>query len=100
MDGLAWTVMECKRPRLQTYLTSLLMILSLVSCSTTSDNEEASRTFADCLSLNGVEAEGVEVTVDTDGKVEGIAVTIISEGEVAYEPILRLGCTEEVELNQ
>ena len=31
-------------------------------------------------------AEDVEVTLDSDGKVENISLAIISEGEVAYEP--------------
>ncbi|MGB7861356.1 MAG: hypothetical protein WBM90_12730 [Acidimicrobiia bacterium] len=92
--------MRGKRLRLLTYLASLVMIVPVVSCSTTPDNEKASETFADCLDRNGVIAEGVEVTVGSNGKVEGISLRILSEGDIGYEPALRLSCTEEVELNQ
>lgn len=92
--------MRGNQPSLLIFAAALVMSLSVVSCGSNPDNAKASETFADCLHRNGIEAQGVEVTVGSDGTVESISLTIISEGEVAYEPALRLSCTEEVELNQ
>jgi hypothetical protein len=39
----------------------------------------------------------VNVELDDDGTVRTIALGILSEGDVAYEPTVRLACTEEVE---
>jgi len=77
----------------------LVSALVLVSCGRP-DNGRALEVFADCLRRNGVEAEDVELTLNSDGSVAEVSVTIISEGGVAYEPAVRLACIEEVELNQ
>ncbi len=78
----------------------IALSLTLTSCTTAPDDDEATSTFADCLERNGVEAESVEVTLNSDGSVASISANILSEGDVAYEPIIRLACTEEVELSQ
>ena len=60
------------------------------------DFDEASVIFAECLERNGVVAEDVVVTMDR-GSVGEISLVILSEGDVAYEPALRLACIEELE---
>lgn len=74
-------------------------IFVLASCSDVPDSGRATEVFADCLERNGIEVQDLEVTLNTDGSVGSISATIISEGEVAYEPTVRIACTEEVELN-
>lgn len=71
----------------------------LVGCGGESplDAAEATATFGECLDRNEVVYEDLEVELDADGKVETLAVAILSEGDVAYEPAIRLACTEEVE---
>jgi hypothetical protein len=54
--------------------------------------------FADCLQRNGVAVQDLEVTLEADGSVGNISATIVSEGDVPYEPTVRLACTQEVEL--
>jgi hypothetical protein len=76
-------------------LLAVVITLSLVSCRSL-DSDEASTIFASCLDRNGVQAEDVVVTMDGDS-VSEISLMILSEGDVAYEPTLRLSCTEEVE---
>ena len=49
--------------------------------------------FVDCLKRNGVVAQDVEVTLDADSSVASIGAR--QEGDVAYEPSVRLACTEE-----
>lgn len=72
----------------------------LVSCGGNSplDAAEASARFGECLDRNGVTYQNLVVELDTDGTVGTISVTILSEGDVAYEPAIRLACTEELEL--
>ncbi|HSJ36211.1 MAG TPA: hypothetical protein VLB85_14260 [Acidimicrobiia bacterium] len=72
----------------------------LVGCGgeTPLDAAEATARFAECLDRNEVVYENLEVELDADGTVGTISVGILSEGEVAYEPAIRLACTEEVEL--
>lgn len=74
-------------------------LLVLTSCSSTPDSDAATETFAACLERNGVVAEDLEVTLNADGSVGSISATIVSEGDVPYEPSIRLACTEEVERN-
>lgn len=74
-------------------------ILVLASCSDVPDSGRATEVFADCLEQNGVEVQDLEVTLNTDGSVRSISATIISEGEVGYEPTVRMACTQEVKLN-
>lgn len=78
----------------------ILICFSLVlgSCSETPDSGTATETFAACLERNGVDVEDLEVSLNADGSIAGIAATILSEGDVPYEPTVRLACTEEVEL--
>ena len=73
--------------------------LVLASCSSAPDSRRATEVFADCLERNGVEVRDLEVTLDADGSVGTISATILSEGDVSYEPTIRLACTEEVELD-
>jgi hypothetical protein len=76
----------------------LVLAVVLVAC-THPDDGRASDVFAECLRRNDVVAEGVEVTLNSDGSVAEVSATIISEGGVTYEPAVRLACTEEVELD-
>jgi hypothetical protein len=69
--------------------------LGLAACQGTGETE-ATATFSDCLARNGIVAESVEVTL-RDGAIGSIDVVILSEGDVPYEPSVRLACTEEVE---
>jgi hypothetical protein len=83
-----------------TKLTAFLSVLALASaCSgaPSPDPARATATFAECLERNGVVAEDVNVELNDDGTVRTIALGILSEGDVAYEPTVRLACTEEVE---
>lgn len=73
--------------------------LVLVSCSDVPDSPSATDIFADCLQRNGVEVQDLEVTLNEDSSVGSISATIVSEGDVPYEPTVRIACTEEVELN-
>lgn len=77
----------------------LCSILVLASCSDVPDSGRATEVFADCLERNDVEVQDLEVILDADGSVASISATIVSEGEVPYEPTVRMACTEEVELN-
>lgn len=86
------------RPRLRAAtLLLLLCAVFVASCSRTPDSQRATEIFADCLQRNGVEAQNLQVTVDADGSVGGISLTIVSEGDTPYEPAVRLACTQEVE---
>lgn len=80
---------------------SALVCLSLVlaSCSDVPDSQRATEIFADCLQRNGVEVQDLDVTLNADSSVGSISATIVSEGDVPYEPTIRLACTEEVELD-
>ncbi len=87
--GKAWSIIA----------TAIALTAVLSSCSPP-DSDRATRVFADCLERNGVEADSIELTLNSDGSVASVSVIILSEGEVAYEPTIRLACAEEVELNQ
>lgn len=76
---------------------TLLFVLLVGACQSAPSSDEATAVFADCLQRNGITAENVEVTMGSDGVIEGISAVIISEGDVAFEPTLREACTEEVE---
>lgn len=73
--------------------------LLLVGCSgeTPLDSAEATARFGECLDRNGVVYEDLEVELDADGTGWTISAGILSEGDVAYEPAIRLACTEELE---
>jgi hypothetical protein len=43
--------------------------------------------------------DDLEVTLNADGSVGDISATIVSEGDVPYEPTIRMACTQEVELD-
>ncbi|HUF15366.1 MAG TPA: hypothetical protein VMQ46_05725 [Acidimicrobiia bacterium] len=73
--------------------------LVLASCSDIPDSQRATEIFADCLERNGVEVDDLEVTLNADGSVGDISATIVSEGDVPYEPTIRIACTQEVELD-
>lgn len=77
------------------YVGIAAVALGLAGCQGL-DSDAASVRFADCLERNGVQAEDVVVTMRA-GSVEGVSLVIVSEGDVAYEPTVRLLCTEEVE---
>lgn len=53
--------------------------------------------FQDCFSRNGVQAENVEVEVSAEGHVRTLSAQIVAEGDVPFEPQVRLACTQEVE---
>lgn len=78
-------------------LLSVLALASACSGSPSPDSAGATARFVECLERNGVGAEDVEVELDEDGTVRTIALGILSEGEVAYEPTIRLACTTEAE---
>lgn len=88
---------DVSRPRLRAATLLLICAFFVTSCSKTPDSQRATEIFADCLQRNGVEAQNLQVTVDADGSVGGISLTIVSEGDVPYEPTVRLACTQEVE---
>lgn len=76
----------------------ILLLLTVASCGNTGpDADDATATFVECLERNGVEALDVRVTLDTDGRVSGIEAVIVSEADAAYEPAVRLACTQEIE---
>ncbi len=75
----------------------LLVLLLAVSACSPPDSDVATERFADCLVRHGVEVERLTVTVGTDGSVEGIEAVVLSEGDLAYEPVVRLACTAEIE---
>jgi hypothetical protein len=72
-------------------------LLILAACELAPDAERATTRFVECLERNGVVAEDVSVTLAGDGTIEGISAVIVEEGDVPYEPTVRLACTEEVE---
>jgi hypothetical protein len=78
-------------------VSTLLFVFLLGACQSVPNSDEASATFADCLQRNGITVENATVSMGSDGTIEGISVVILSEGDVAYEPTVRLACTEEVE---
>jgi hypothetical protein len=80
------------------WLAVLVAAVVLFSCARP-DNERAAEVFGDCLRRNGVEAVDVELALNSDGSVAEVSATIISEGDLTYEPTVRLACTKEVELN-
>lgn len=82
------------RPR---FLAAAAGLLLLAACDGTPAAERAGRTFAECLERNGIVAEEVEVALGADGSIEGISAVILDEGDVPYEPTVRMACTEEVE---
>ena len=77
--------------------TGVAAILVLAACELAPDAASATTTFLECLERNGIVAEDVSVTLADDGSVEGIEAVIVDEGDVAYEPAVRLACIEEVE---
>lgn len=81
-------------------LTVFLIVLAFASaCAGSPPPDEAAATarFAECLERHGIVADGVEVDLNDDGTVGTIALGILSEGDVPYEPVVRLACTQEVE---
>jgi hypothetical protein len=82
--------------RTKAFVGIAVLAVGLVACEGGLDSDEASAIFADCLERNGIEAQNVEVTI-SDGTVEDISLGILSEGEIPYEPVVRLQCTDEVE---
>lgn len=79
---------------------SALLLVAVGACGDGPDrmtDEEATSRFADCLERNGVEAATVSVTLDADGGIGTIQAQIVSEGDVPYEPTVRLACVAEVE---
>ena len=74
-----------------------VVILAGCSGETPLDAAEVTARFGECLDRNEVVYEGLELELDADGKIETLAVKILSEREAGYEPAVRLACTEEVE---
>lgn len=58
------------------------------------DSDTATALFNDCLTHHGAVAEDVSVTV-RGGSTEDISLPVVSEGDVPYEPDVRLACSEE-----
>lgn len=92
--------MKRKAQQLMVLVVLTSTSLMLASCGGPPDDAEATRVFTECLSRNGIEAERVEVTMGSEGHVEEISLAITSEGSVAYDPTVRLICTEEVEASR
>ena len=76
-------------------LAILALTIASVGCNQL-DHDGATEAFRDCLQRNGVEVERLNVRVDGIGQIESIELTVLTEGAVAYEPTIRLACTEEV----
>jgi hypothetical protein len=80
--------------------TVLLFVLAFASgCAGSPPPDEAAATarFAECVERHGIVADSVEVEINDDGTVGSIALGILSEGDIPYEPVVRLACTQEVE---
>ena len=86
---------DAARRRLMTGAATAILVLA--ACGLAPDAASATTTFVECLERNGITAEDVSVTLADDGSVEGIEAVIVDEGDVAYEPAVRLACIEEVE---
>ncbi len=87
-----------------TAVAILVMVLALATgCTTTPTpdpealSNRAVTLFQDCFSRNHVQAENVKVEVSADGHVRTLSAQIVGEGDVAFEPQVRLACTQEVE---
>lgn len=73
-------------------------VVMMVGCGEPAfDAAEATAKFGECLERNEVVYEDLDVELGTDGTLETLGVKILSEGDVAYEPVIRLACTAEVE---
>ncbi|HSJ27211.1 MAG TPA: hypothetical protein VLB67_03310 [Acidimicrobiia bacterium] len=78
---------------------ALLLAAALALTGCQNAPRDVSADFDDCLTRHGVVTQDVEATLGSDGTIETLSVVIVSEGDVAYEPALRLACTAEVEEN-
>lgn len=85
-----------RTPRTRLILTAAALIITS-ACSNNLDADEATAIFSDCLARNGIEAGNVDITLDSSGTIDSLSVVVLGEGDVAYEPTIRLACTEEVE---
>lgn len=80
------------------HVAALAAITGLtVGCPQVPSSEDASNEFRACLERHGVVAESVEVRLGADGSIEALEARILSEGDTAYEPAVRLACTAEIE---
>lgn len=77
-----------------TTLTVAVLVASLAACQRVDDS--ATAVFRGCLERHGVVAEDVAVAM-RGGSIEGISLRILGEGDLPYEPNVRLACSEEVE---
>lgn len=77
-------------------LVACVIVGGTVAACQDVDSDTATAIFRDCLERNGVVAEEVTVTMNADS-IESISLQVVSEGEVPYEPNVRLACSEEIE---
>lgn len=80
-------------------LAAAMLVLFLGACSKP-DSARATEIYADCLERNGIEAEGVEVKLNSDGTVASISERWLTEVDTDFAVTVRLGCTAEVEASQ
>lgn len=80
-------------------LAAATLIALLGACSEP-DPARATKIYVDCLERNGIEAEGVEVTLNADGSVASISERWLTEVDTAFAVTVRAGCTAEVEADQ
>lgn len=78
---------------------ALLLAAALILAGCQSAPQDVSVAFEDCLTRHGVVTQDVQATLGSHGTIESLSVVIVKEGDVAYEPELRLACSAEVEGN-
>ena len=78
---------------------ALLLTAALVLAGCQHAPQDVSAAFEECLTRHGVMTQDVQATLGPDATIESLSVVIVSEGDVAYEPVARLACTTEVEQN-
>lgn len=80
-------------------ITTVALVIVATGCTDDQnvDTEQATSVFIECLDRNGIEARDVRITLNEDGTVATIEAEILNEADVAYEPAVRIGCTQEVE---
>lgn len=80
-----------------TLVLAALLALAAAACTPQRDASSAIGVFEDCLERNGVRAGDITLSLDGGGRVESLSATIVEEGDVPYEPAVRLACIAEVE---
>lgn len=61
-----------------------LLVLALVvsACGPSPEAQEAERLYRACINRNGVVAEGVQVELDSDGRIETVTATYLNADDI------------------